>query len=138
MIPSPGELFADWWTNTAYEESGYDDVFYHDVPSELAAEARRKERGEDSNALREPWPLEAWPDTPTPGTSSVGTTACFPRRLGAPARPRAPRHRAGQRWTAATTSPSADRSEVATARPMPPVAGEEKRPNRRAKFGLMT
>ena len=65
MIPSPGELFADWWTNTGYEESGYDDIFYHDVPPELAAEARRRERKEDSKALREPWPLEAWPDTPT-------------------------------------------------------------------------
>ena len=65
MIPSPGELFADWWTNTGYEESGYDDVFYHDVPPELAAEARRRERDEGATALREPWPLEAWPDTPT-------------------------------------------------------------------------
>ena len=65
MIPAPGELFADWWTNTAYEESGYDDVFYHDVPPALADEARRRERGEESKALHEPWPLEAWPDTPT-------------------------------------------------------------------------
>jgi pimeloyl-ACP methyl ester carboxylesterase len=65
MIPRPGELFADWWTNTAYEESGEGDVFYHDVPPELAAEAKRRERGEDSKALREPWPLETWPDTPT-------------------------------------------------------------------------
>jgi Alpha/beta hydrolase family len=65
MIPSPGELLADWWTNADYEESGYDDVFCHDVPSELAAEARRRERGEDSKALREPWPLEAWPEVPT-------------------------------------------------------------------------
>ena len=65
MIPSPGELFADWWTNTGYEESGDDDVFYHDVPRKLAAEARRRERKEESKALREPWPLEAWPDTPT-------------------------------------------------------------------------
>jgi len=65
MIPSPGELFADWWTNAGYEESGDDDVFYHDVPLELAAEARRRERKEASKALREPWPLEAWPDTPT-------------------------------------------------------------------------
>jgi pimeloyl-ACP methyl ester carboxylesterase len=64
MIPSPGELFADWWANTGYEESGYDDVFYHDVPHELAAEARRRERDEAARALREPWPLEAWPDTP--------------------------------------------------------------------------
>jgi pimeloyl-ACP methyl ester carboxylesterase len=65
MIPSPGELFADWWRNAGYEESGYDDVFYHDVPHELAAEARQREREEASKALREPWPLEAWPDTPT-------------------------------------------------------------------------
>jgi pimeloyl-ACP methyl ester carboxylesterase len=65
MIPSPGELFADWWANAGYEESGYEDVFYHDVPAELAAEARRRERGEDSKALQEPWPLGGWPDVPT-------------------------------------------------------------------------
>ena len=65
MIPSPGELFTDWWANTGYEASVYDDVFYHDVPPALAAEAKRRERDETSKALREPWPLEAWPDTPT-------------------------------------------------------------------------
>jgi pimeloyl-ACP methyl ester carboxylesterase len=65
MIPSPGELFADWWTNAGYEESGCEDVFYHDVPRALTAEARRRERGEHSKALQEPWPLEAWPDVPT-------------------------------------------------------------------------
>ena len=36
MIPAPGELFADWWTNTGYEASGDDDVFYHDVAPALA------------------------------------------------------------------------------------------------------
>jgi pimeloyl-ACP methyl ester carboxylesterase len=65
MIPSPGELFADWWTNSGHETSGDDDVFYHDVPPELAAEAMRRERKEASKALHEPWPLPAWPDTPT-------------------------------------------------------------------------
>ena len=65
MIPSPGELFDDWWTNAGYEQSGFDDVFYHDVPPQLAAEAQRHERGEDSKALREPWPLDSWPATPT-------------------------------------------------------------------------
>jgi len=65
MIPSPGELFGDWWANTGYEASGYDDVFYHDVPPALTAEARRRERQETASALAEPWPLEAWPDTPT-------------------------------------------------------------------------
>ena len=65
MIPSPEELFADWWSNVGYEESAYDDVFYHDVAPQLAAEARRRERNETSKALQEPWPLEAWPETPT-------------------------------------------------------------------------
>ena len=65
MIPSPGELFDDWWANSGYENSGYDDVFYHDVPPELAAEAERRSRDEKARALREPWPLDAWPETPT-------------------------------------------------------------------------
>jgi pimeloyl-ACP methyl ester carboxylesterase len=65
MIPAPGELFADWWANAGYEESGTDDVFYHDVPPELAAQAQRRERGEASKALQEPWPLDRWPETPT-------------------------------------------------------------------------
>jgi pimeloyl-ACP methyl ester carboxylesterase len=65
MIPSPGETVADWWANTGYEESGYDDVFYHDVPPDLATEARQRERDDAARALREPWPLAAWPDTPT-------------------------------------------------------------------------
>ncbi len=65
MIPSPGELFADWWANSGYQETGDDDVFYHDVPPQLAAEAKRRERDESAKALREPWPLETWPDTAT-------------------------------------------------------------------------
>ena len=65
MIPSPGELFDDWWVSTGYEASGYDDVFYHDVPPDLASQASRRERDEAARALREPWPLEAWPETPT-------------------------------------------------------------------------
>jgi pimeloyl-ACP methyl ester carboxylesterase len=65
MIPSPGELLEDWWANVGYEESGFDDVFYHDVPAELASEARSRERDESAQALRQPWPLKAWPDTPT-------------------------------------------------------------------------
>ncbi len=65
MIPSPGERFDDWWRNAGYEDSGCDDVFYHDVPPELAAEAQQRERDERAKALREPWPLDAWPRTPT-------------------------------------------------------------------------
>jgi pimeloyl-ACP methyl ester carboxylesterase len=65
MIPAPGELFDDWWTNTGYESSGLDDAFYHDVPPELAAEAQARERVEASAALQQPWPLKTWPDVPT-------------------------------------------------------------------------
>lgn len=65
MIPAPGELFSDWWKNAGYVASGYDDVFYHDVPPALAAEAKRREHEENARALQEPWPLEAWPATPT-------------------------------------------------------------------------
>jgi len=65
MIPAPGELLDDWWTNAGYEGTGYDDLFYHDVPDALAEVARSRERDETAAALREPWPLEAWPGTPT-------------------------------------------------------------------------
>jgi pimeloyl-ACP methyl ester carboxylesterase len=65
MIPAPGERFDDWWANAGYEASGFDDVFYHDVPPQLAAAAERRARDENARALREPWPLDAWPDTPT-------------------------------------------------------------------------
>jgi pimeloyl-ACP methyl ester carboxylesterase len=65
MIPAPGEPFDDWWANSGYESTGYDDVFFHDVAPALAEEAARHERDERSRALKEPWPLDAWPDTPT-------------------------------------------------------------------------
>ena len=65
MVPASGELFEDWWTNTGYESSGFDDVFYNDVSPELQAEAEKRERNEDAKALQEPWPLGAWPDVPT-------------------------------------------------------------------------
>jgi pimeloyl-ACP methyl ester carboxylesterase len=68
MIPAPGELFADWWSNAGYESTGHegdDAVFYHDVPAALAEEAKWRERDETSKALGDPWPLEAWPDVTT-------------------------------------------------------------------------
>lgn len=65
MIPRPGETPADWWANTGYVSGPGDDVFYHDVPAELAAEARRRERGQSETSTNRPWPLDAWPDVPT-------------------------------------------------------------------------
>lgn len=68
MIPAAGELFSDWWTNVRYpgaEGQDDDEIFYNDVPEALADHAKRRSRNESSRALREPWPLAAWPDTPT-------------------------------------------------------------------------
>jgi pimeloyl-ACP methyl ester carboxylesterase len=65
MVPAPGETATEWWSNTGYEGSGEEDVFYHDVPPELADEAKRRERGQADKAMGEPWPLDRWPDVPT-------------------------------------------------------------------------
>jgi SAM-dependent methyltransferase len=65
MVPAPGELAQDWWANTGYESSYEGDVYYHDVPPELAAEAARRTRGQAAKPMAEPWPLSAWPDVPT-------------------------------------------------------------------------
>jgi pimeloyl-ACP methyl ester carboxylesterase len=65
MVPAPGETATEWWSNTGYEGSGEEDVFYHDVPPELAEEAKRRERGQADKAMGEPWPLDRWPDVPT-------------------------------------------------------------------------
>lgn len=65
MIPAPGERFGDWWKNAGCEAGGADDVFYHDVPDDLAAAARRRARDEKARALSQPWPLDSWPETET-------------------------------------------------------------------------
>ena len=71
MIPAPGDSPASYWTSTGYEQEDrqqYDDpiqLFYHDVPPELAAEAMRKGRGQSEARMGEPWPLDAWPNVPT-------------------------------------------------------------------------
>ena len=65
MIPAPGESFNDWWTNVGYEESGFEDVFYHDVLPELAAEAESRGGVQGEKMLSEPWPLETWPEVQT-------------------------------------------------------------------------
>ena len=71
MVPSPGETGEDWWTNTRYAPApGYDGddeiaIYLHDVPPDLAAEALAKSRDQTMTPMREPWPLDAWPDVPT-------------------------------------------------------------------------
>ena len=82
MIPLPGETFNAWWSNTdsgsarrTYHASiglgpaETDDdavIYYHDLPSELSAEAQARTWQDQSNTpLEQPWPLPAWPDVPT-------------------------------------------------------------------------
>ena len=82
MIPTPGETFNAWGANTGSgsarreyhrnlglspaetEEDAV--VYYHDLPSELRAEAQARTWQEQSTTpLDEPWPLRSWPDVPT-------------------------------------------------------------------------
>jgi hypothetical protein len=81
MVPAPGEKPEDWFASTGWEPSvrqdprpdgagaaGDDepsDVFYHDVPPALAAEARRRERVHSDTPGQSPWPLASWPAVPT-------------------------------------------------------------------------
>ncbi|MDQ3644743.1 MAG: alpha/beta hydrolase [Actinomycetota bacterium] len=74
MVPSPGETGEDWWTNTGYDQAIADGderdggdiaTFYADVQPDLAMEALAKGRDQSATPMREPWPLEAWPDVPT-------------------------------------------------------------------------
>ncbi|AWS40494.1 alpha/beta hydrolase [Streptosporangium sp. 'caverna'] len=78
MIPSPGEPPGDWWANTGWERARReqderdgrapdDDIalFLHDVPPELAAEAKRRSRDQSATPFVKPWPLDAWPSVPT-------------------------------------------------------------------------
>jgi pimeloyl-ACP methyl ester carboxylesterase len=74
MIPSPGETGEEWWANTGWEQTPREQdehedspiaVFLHDVPPGLAAEALEKARDQAGTPMREPWPLDAWPDVPT-------------------------------------------------------------------------
>src|SRR5947207_8022394 len=71
MIPAPGEAPADYWANTRFEEEvreHYDDeidLFYQDVPADLASEALKRGRTQSEARMGEPSPLGAWPGVPT-------------------------------------------------------------------------
>jgi pimeloyl-ACP methyl ester carboxylesterase len=67
MIPAPGEPPGDWWANTGYPESdGSDDeLYYHDVAPELAAQVAQWDLDQSGTPMAAPWPLDAWPDVPT-------------------------------------------------------------------------
>ncbi|MGW4700892.1 alpha/beta fold hydrolase [Streptomyces sp. NPDC004285] len=64
MIPRPGESANEWWADTGHSDlvrSAEEELFYHDVPPELAAEARRRARIQRETPMDRPWPLERWP-----------------------------------------------------------------------------
>lgn len=74
MVPRPGETANDWWANTRlaearHEQRAYDDdeieLFLHDAEPDLAAEMLSRGRDQSDTPMREPWPLDAWPDVPT-------------------------------------------------------------------------
>jgi pimeloyl-ACP methyl ester carboxylesterase len=82
MIPVPGETFNTWGANTGARsarreyhaslglstDQADDDaiIYYHDLPSELRAEAQaRTWQNQSTTPLDAPWPLSSWPDVPT-------------------------------------------------------------------------
>lgn len=73
MVPAPGESADEWWTASGYMEAArdapaYDDeieLFLQDAPPERAAEMLARGPGQSGTPMREPWPLEGWPDVPT-------------------------------------------------------------------------
>ena len=71
MVPIPGESAAEMFASTGWRPEPLDDnsttnVFYHDVPPDLAEEAvRRGGRRQSPTPGSEPWPMPAWPDIPT-------------------------------------------------------------------------
>ena len=76
MIPSPGESFVDWWTNTGHDlEEVHDDPavsFFGDVPAPLADEARSRARDQQGKWMSSPWPGERHPATATRAILATG------------------------------------------------------------------
>jgi pimeloyl-ACP methyl ester carboxylesterase len=76
MIPAPGETGDEWWSNSGLTDArrdlngDWDDddeiaVYLQDAPPDVAAAAIARGRDQAGAPLREPWPLDEWPDVPT-------------------------------------------------------------------------
>ena len=59
----------EWMASTGFDRvmrgQTHQDVFYHDVPRDVAEQARSKSRNQSDAPGHSPWPLSAWPDVPT-------------------------------------------------------------------------
>lgn len=82
MIPIHGETFNSWGSNTGHRAAQREyhasiglsaaqadddgEIYYHDLPRELRAEAQtRTWQNQSMTPLDQPWPPTTWPDVPT-------------------------------------------------------------------------
>ncbi|MEU6643142.1 alpha/beta hydrolase [Saccharomonospora sp. NPDC046836] len=82
MTPAPDESPGDWWANTGQPQAQREqaeregratagepdlvELFFHDVPADVRAEAfALGEKRQSGTPFEQPWPLKAWPDVPT-------------------------------------------------------------------------
>lgn len=81
MIPAPGETGGDWWVNTGQpqaaaalahqegrtmeDEFDAEEIFLHDLPSDVRAEAMRHPVEQSGRPFGDPWPLREWPEVET-------------------------------------------------------------------------
>lgn len=66
MVPKPGESPDEWWSGSGYPgSSGDDDLFFHDVPPDIAAGAQARPGAQSTIAFDQPWPLASMPAVPT-------------------------------------------------------------------------
>ncbi len=80
MTPMPGEAPGTWWEATGHAEAkaehaaregrepGFDVMadFFHDVPQDVIDAAMAQgEPDQSMTPMRNPWPLDHWPDVPT-------------------------------------------------------------------------
>ncbi|GAA5127256.1 alpha/beta hydrolase [Haloechinothrix salitolerans] len=80
MTPLPGEAPDTWWEATGHAEAraehatregrdpGFDPMadFFHDVPQDVInAAMARGEPDQSMTPMRNPWPLDHWPEVPT-------------------------------------------------------------------------
>ena len=67
MVARPGESADEMFEHTGWHmaKGGTIELFYHDVPPDLANDAISRGRRQSETPGTEPWPLAAWPDIAT-------------------------------------------------------------------------